>query len=642
MTTAVQNKPLATPTAGQDPLAAGLAFLRAGRPVEAERQLRRVANEEPSAQALRLQAEALLMLGRHDDALAALTAALKLAPADGSLHHQRGCLLHQLGRLPEARQDHAAACERAPASPEFALELGNVCKDAGDFTAAVAAYDRAVALRPNYPEAFNNRATAQRSLGRGEQALADFSQAIRLNPAHLFAYLNRAALLADLRQLDAARADFEMAIVLAPDNPHTFYGLGEVLHQQGQHRAALAVLDAAALLTERMPMVQLSRGNCLQALGDFDAAIAAYRTALAIDPSFIEAYVNWGNALQELGRHTEAIAIYDQALAIRPGYHGAAWNRANSLLCLGLDRTQWLAYERRHQVQRHRLGTSPAPLLGDTAPDGQRLLLVWDQRFGDIIQCLRFVPEINRRARHCTWQVAKPMRDLVEASFPDLHLVDDDVFSGDIDYRLPITSLPLALGVFDQTLIPAAAPYLHASDERRRFWGAALPARSVTNSLRVGLMWRGQPVPPGRSIPLEQLEPLLRLPGLQFCALQPGTTPAERELLSRRGVMQFGDCVRSFHDTAAIIELLDLVVTIDTSVAHLAGALGKPAKVLLKAGGDWRWHTAGAYSAWYPGATLYRQTRPGDWATPIAELVQDLSSIAPVATTKLLSPENQP
>lgn len=609
---------------GHDPLADGLAFLKDGRPVEAERQLRRAATESPSADALRLHAEALLMLGRPDDALAALTAALKLFPVDGSLYHQRGCLLHQLGRLSEARQDHAAACERTVTSPQFALELGNVCKDAGDFNAAVAAYDRTIALRPDYPEAFNNRATAQRSLGRAEQALADFSQAIRLNPAHLFAYLNRAALLADLRQLDAARADFEMAIVLAPDNPHTFYGLGEVLHQQGQHLAALAALDAAALLTDRMPMVHLSRGNCLQALGEFETAIAAYRTALAIDPSFIEAFVNWGNALQELGRHTEAIAIYDQALAIRPGYHGADWNRANSLLCLGLAREHWLAYERRHQVQTHRLGTSPAPLLGETAPDGQRLLLVWDQRFGDIIQCLRFVPEIERRARSCIWQVAKPMRNLVAASFPGINLVDDGVFPDDIDYRLPITSLPLALGVFDEARIPAAAPYLHASEERHRFWSAALPARTSGKPLRVGLMWRGQPVPPGRSIPLERLEPLLRLQGLQFCALQPGTTPTEREFLRRRGVMQFGDCVKSFEDTAAIIDQLDIVVTIDTSVAHLAGALGKPAKVLLKAGGDWRWHTAGAQSAWYPSATLYRQPKPGDWSSTVATLVQDL------------------
>lgn len=602
-------------------LGQGLLYLEFGHVVEAERALRELAESAHSAAALTAYAQALSHLGQIEQALASFDAALRLEPTAARCHFERGRLLSAVNRSADALLAFAAACQHAPRVPEYWLEYGNLCKALNQPTAAIQAYTQAVMLRPDFAEAYNNRATVHREHGSVADALADFDRAINCNPRHLFAYLNRGALRAEMKNLAGARSDFEMALAIAPQDPNAHYGLGEVMHQMERHEEAIRSLDAAILLADRMPVAHLSRGNALQALNRFEDAISAYADALAAEPSFIEAYINWGNALQELGRHEEAIAILDRALEQRPDYAGASWNKANSMLCLGLAKTAWQTYEERHKLRPpEQVGHSDLPLLGERSPAGQTLLLHWDQRFGDILMSLRYAPLVEQSAKRCVWQIAEPMRDLVAESYPGIEIVSPRDFSHPVDYRLPITSLPLAMGTFGASRIPDKVPYLKAEAAQilrwRNFLGQDQP--------KVGLVWRGQPVPPGRSITLERLEPLLQTSGVQWHSLQLGLTSEERVLLMKHRVRSFDGIIKNFHDTAAILANLDLLITIDTSVAHLAGALGRPCWVLVKYGGDWRWHLQGESSDWYPTCRIFRQSRPRDWRDPIDQVLANL------------------
>jgi tetratricopeptide (TPR) repeat protein len=601
----------------------GGLFLESGYPVEAERVFRQLSAEDKGTDGKKMHGIALMRLGRLQEALSAFELILSTNPKAGDVWFEQGKLLFAVGQSELALQSFENASRLNPASAEIWLELGNVKKALMHDQQALDAFTKAIANAPKSPEAFNNRGTVHKLLGKRDEALADFTQALALDPLHLYAHLNRGALFAELKRPDLAQLDFEKAIVIAPHDTNTFYGLAEALHQQGLHEKALACLESAILLDKSKPYFYLSRGNCLQALGKFTQAIESYAEALQVDASFAEAYINWGTALQELGRHEEAIQVLDKAIALRPDYFGAYWNKANSMLCLELSAESWKIYEQRHYVKSPDSRKMPdLPLLGGMPPDGKKLLMQWDQRFGDIIQVLRYIPIIEKTAAQCVWQIAPQLRSLVQSSFPDIHIVAPGQDAHGMEYQLPITSLPFALKTFSEDDIPVGVPYLTPSASAVNRWAAALPDASP----RVGLVWRGQPLPPGRSIPLTQLAPVMKMTGLAFCSLQHQATPAEIEMLSQHGVQHFGEVVQTFEDTAAIMHSLDMVITVDTSVAHLAGALGIPCWVLLKFGGDWRWHLQGDKSAWYPTSKIYRQPSPGAWEAVVQKIVTDLSA----------------
>lgn len=608
-------------TSNKRSYAIGMLYLECGYPLEAERALRQTISTENSSENKKIYATALARLGRLKDALALFDQILSVTPADGDVWFERGQLLLTVGEIKAAEQSFVKTCQLMPKNSAAWLELGNVKKILQQNEEALQAFTQAINCAPNLPEAFNNRGTIHKLLGNREEALADFTEAIRLNPQHLYAYLNRGALLLELKRLDFAQLDFERALVIAPQDSNAFHGLGEAFQQQGNYDASLINLDSAILLDNTKPVYHLSRGNCLQAMGDFELAIEAYKNALGVDPSFAEAYINWGTVLQELGRHEDAIEVLNKAIELRPNFYGAYWNKANSMLCMGLSKEAWKTYELRHKVKSPDSRKVPnLPLLEDTVPNGKKLLLQWDQRFGDIIQVLRYIPAIEKLASECIWQIAPEMLSLVQASFPDIRIVEPGLEDYGMEYQLPITSLPFVLKTFSETDIPVNVPYLSPSELVLEKWAATMPDKFP----RVGLVWRGQPSPPGRSIPLAQLQSLVKIPNISFCSLQYQATPAEIVALTRHGVQHFGEVIKTFEDTAAIIRCMDLVVTVDTSVAHLAGALGIPCFVLLKFGGDWRWHLKGIDSAWYPSARIYRQTSPGDWNAVIENVIADM------------------
>jgi tetratricopeptide (TPR) repeat protein len=571
-------------------------------------------------------------LQRWQVALESHTRALNLDPSDPLVAFEVGIFMAGLGQSVQAEGVLRHACSLAPNNPQAWLELGNVYKEQSRWSDALGCYQKAHALDRSRPEPLNNLGTALKQMGRLTDALAAWANACALDPQHLYARLNRGALLSDMGHHDQALREFQQAVAVSPADFHAHYGVAEALHRLGRHEDALAALITPELLGPTSPQPHLTRGNCLTALGEFEAAILAYQRCLQVAPHFAEAYINWGSALQELNRHDEACDVFERALAQRPDYAGARWNRANSKLIQALTPAAWDDYECRHQIgMAARLPKACPPLLKGPIKSGQRVLMVWDQRYGDIIHALRYLPAVAERCPDALWQIAPAMQALFAASFPTARMVGVDTWPNEAVVALPITSLPYRMGAFTSATHSASdlgslGGYLKAPASRMTHWATALDGLAP----KVGLAWRGQPVPLGRSISLEELQPVLDVSSVQFHALQLDLRAEETRLLERRRISDLGSCIQDFADTASIISQLDLVITVDTAVAHLAGALGKSVWVLLKHGGDWRWVTTPGtanQAQWYSSARVYQQRFVRSWHDPVQAMKAALNAL---------------
>ncbi|MBI5659063.1 MAG: tetratricopeptide repeat protein [Nitrosomonadales bacterium] len=459
--------------------------------------------------------------------------------------------------------------------------------------------------------------------------------------------LLKAVALHQAGQLDEAAAAYRSLLKENPGNSDALHYLGLIAFRKEDYREAIALIGSAIKINSKIPAYHCNLGNALKGNGRFDSAIASFREAVSLDPEFQAAYSNLGNALLELERFDEAttcyrkalalrpdfaeahynlgnafleqyklddaIASYDNALALRPDYAAARHNKSNALLCGGVSRAAWQLYEYRLPSPGYaHLADCGLPLLGENAPEGKKILVQWEQRFGDMIQMMRYLPMLERIAGECWWQIAEPLRELVARSYPDRRIIGVTECPHSLDYRVPFTSLPLALKTFTEEAIPKEVPYLVADPGRVAFWKQRLRPDA---SPCVGVIWRGNPKPPGRSADINHVIPLLDDNRITFVTLQKDLPESERDLLGKyRNVISLDKELATFDDTASVIAALDLVITIDTAIAHLAGALGKPAWVLLKFGADWRWLRDREDSPWYPSARLFRQAAPGDWA----------------------------
>lgn len=556
-----------------------------------------------------LAGHCLLALGDKRRAIEAFTRAVQVLPQRGDIHGVLGALLLGLGEARPAIQALGRAIALDGRDWNAWFELGNAHKALGDKKAAIDAFSRSIEINPRNADSFNNRGATLQVMGENQQAIADFDNAIRLDGAHLFAWMNKGVSLDKLDRQEESVKAFETALAVNPAMGEAYHNLGLSLLKLERNGEALRNIEAALLVEPAKTDRLLSKGNALGALFRYEEAVAAYRDCVAGNPDNTDARINMAGALQELAEHDKAIAILDDALAKRPGYPEAQWNRANSLLAFGPSREAWETYEQRLHLSVHeKLPDYGLPLLGTGEIKGRKLLVQWEQRFGDVLQMLRYIPEVSKQcAAH--WQVAPPLLDLVKASFPDIAICGRKECPPGLDTRIPYTSLPLAMKSFAVGDIPSGVPYLRASDAARKRWAGAREAGRPN----VGVAWRGNRQPPGRTVPVEQIAALFDLPDTRFISLQVDPTPEEAAVLKRHGVADLGRDIKSFDDSAALLEQLDLIVTIDTAIAHLAGALGRKTFVLLKYGADWRWLLKRSDSPWYPTATLFRQSSLGNW-----------------------------
>jgi hypothetical protein len=428
---------------------------------------------------------------------------------------------------------------------------------------------------------------------------------------------------------DEAVVVLERAIALAPDHVDARNDLGVVLLALGRPQAALDTLDAAAAAAPARADIQTNRGSALKELGRLDEAEAAQRRAVAIAPDWAPAWSNLGNVLKEQLRLAEAVEAYDEAVARDPGFAEARFNRAVTHLLTGDVARGWADYEARWGTPAFAAfrRAFAAPLwTGADDLSGRRILLHAEQGLGDTLQMLRYVPRVVALGAEVTLEVQPPLSSLVRSQGWPVTVLARGADLPDVDLHCPLMSLPRAFGARAED--GADVPYLVADAVRVAAWRDRLGADA---RLRVGLAWAGNPEhrkDAQRSIPLALLEPLATRGGVHWVALQKDLRPGDAALLASWRLPARGRELGDFEETAALVAALDLVITVDTAVAHLAGALGKPVWVLNAHVPDWRWGLEGTHCGWYPSARVFRQPRRGDWTALVGDVGAALDEIA--------------
>ncbi|WP_323118496.1 tetratricopeptide repeat protein [Burkholderia alba] len=596
---------------------------RAGRLADAEQGYRAALAANPAdADALHLFGVLRHQQGHHAEAAELVGRAVELRPNDAALQLNLGNALKALGRLDDAIDRFRNALTLAPEFPLAHYNLGNAYAAQERHADAVDAFERALRLTPGDASIHNNLGNALNALGRHDEALASFHRALALRPGHAGAHNNLGMALGAIGRSDEAVTHFHAAIAAEPRFVAAHFNLGNTLDAIGRHADAIPAFEAALALVPQFPLALYGLGNALAALGRHREARPHYERAVGLDPSFQLAWLNLGTAHHALGAHEMALRAFDQALRLAPDHPLTQMHRAVTLLTLRDFARGLPAYEARHRLP----GARPAPLprwQGEPIA-GRTLLVCAEQGFGDTLQFVRLVPLARARCAHLILQVQPALLPLIEpmaAAWRIKVVALDAARLPAADLMCSLLSLPFALGL-EAGDLPSRTPYLAVPDAARRRFRGSLGGQSKR---KYGIAWSGrQQAQENRSLPLAMLDPLFALPGVDWVVLHPGVPGDERAALDAHphaARIHHVDGLTDFAATAALIDRLDGVVSIDTAVAHLAGALGKPLWLMLPFAADWRWFADGD-SPWYPRAHLHRQPAPGDWPS-VVEAVAD-------------------
>lgn len=432
-----------------------------------------------------------------------------------------------------------------------------------------------------------------------------------------------------------AQALYQQVLQIEPANAVAIQYLGVLAMQAGQPQAGEAMIRRALALRPDLPDFHNNLGLCLRLQDKLDDAMAAYRAALALAPGYVEAMNNLGLDLQASGRVDEAAAQFEQAVALKPDFAQAHWNLGLAHLVRGDLQRGWPEYEWRARC----LPTTPADQQTAHLPRwrgedlaGRTLVLREEQGAGDTLQFIRYAAVLAERGARIVALAGPALAELVATATGVTQVVTDPAALPAADFQCKLLSVPAVLGTTLAT-VPARVPYLSADPARAAAWRAMVEARAgSTAGMRVGLVWAGNPKHTNdrnRSCPLSALAPWFALPGIAWFSLQKGDAAGQLAAQPEaRAVHDLGSELESFADTAAAIAALDLVITVDTSVAHVAGALGRPVWVLLPFAPDWRWLLERDDSPWYPTMQLIRQRTRGDWAEVASRVAAELAPTA--------------
>jgi tetratricopeptide (TPR) repeat protein len=531
--------------------------------------------------------------GRLGEAERGFKALLRRQPRNVAALNLLGILCTQQRRFEEAAGYMKKSIDAGSASDATFYNYGIVLKALNRPAEAIEQFDRSLSINPAIAETWNNRGTAFNDVLRFDDALASFDRAIALKPGYADAYSNKGNSLTALRRFDEAKDCFDRAMAINPRSAEAWTG----------------------------------RGNLLLDLNDYGGAGSAFDRALAINPKLSLAWLGRGNLLASCGRRDEALQSLVTAQEIEPGLAEAHFAEACCRLLFDDTRQGWEKYEWRWKtraVRPHNRSFHMPLWLGEMAIADKTILLHAEQGFGDTIQFCRFVKNVAGLGAHVVLEVQEPLKSLLAS----LEGVERIIGRGEpvppYDFHCPLGSLPLALQISVEQLRPGA--YLSVPSDCAAPWHEHL---RTTRAPRIGLAWAGNPKFRGdhnRSIGLERILPIVKEIDAQFVSLQKELGPGEEAVLSERGIMNCGPSLDSFRDTAALMTCLDLVISSDTSIVHLAGALGQKVWILLQHAADWRWLTDRSDSPWYANAKLFRQPSPGDWTSVVEHVIRELQS----------------
>jgi len=565
--------------------------------------------------------------GRLDEAIATYRHALVLSPSDAETHNNLGIALRAQGKLDQSIAAYRQALALRPESPETLNNLGNSLGAKGQWEQAVSAYRQALMLRRGYAEAHNNLGYALQAMGRVDDAIAEYRQALALSVNSPIALCNLGNALMLKHRLEEAIAAYRQAIALQPDFVEAHSELGNALRYTEHLDEALAECRQAVALQPSDPPARVNLGNVLHARGDAQGATDAYRHALALRPDYPAALANLANVYHLNADFPAALAGYRRAIELQADFASAHWNLGLVLLLLGDFAQGWPEYQWRRKIGEFLAGTSafPQPIWDGSDLHGRRILLHFEQAFGDTIHFVRYVPAVAQRGGRVVLLAQPQMHRLLQGMPGVEQCLTPHQPLPPFDVHCPLPSLPLTLGLLRPQDLPWRGPYLKTDPALQEKFSDLLDAAAA--DFKIGLVWAGRSYPPDRSVPLSALAPLAR-PGVRFYSLQIGEGAEQaRQPPPPMQLIDPTDRIEDFADTAALMQKLDLIVSIDTAAAQLAGALGKPAWVLLKHVPDWRWLLGRSDSPWYPTARLFRQPKPGDWGHPIAQMADALATL---------------
>ena len=650
---------------------AALAFHQKGLLDQAEHLYREVLVANPNqVESIHLLGVASSQRGRHSEAVEWFERALELEPSNPHYHFNLGVSLEELGKIREAADCYgqAGSLDRRQAEPF--LNQGNCLYQLGDLRSAEVAYRQAISARPYYPAAHSNFGNLLHETGRLEEALSSHRQALEFDDTVDRFHFNLGNVLKDLSRFEEALVSYDRALALRPDYRAAILNRGGVLMELGLYDQALVAFEQVVLIDPYEAKGHLNRGNALVAMSRFDEAIQCFEDAGQISPNDAQVYLSWGNALigqrqidaaidrfsravdldpkyaqafSNLGsalkaasRFSDAIRHFELAIRLEPMLAEAHWNKSLLLLLQGDFETGWGLYEWRWKTKEYLkhpctfaqpLWLGQAEFGGVEGLAGKTILVHSEQGLGDTIQFARYLPLLAE----CGARVVFELPEVLLGTLQGIPGINAFVVKGQAlppslpaaDFHCPLLSLPLAFKTTLET-IPTPRPYLEADAQKVEQWSVRLGPKSRP---RIGLVWSGNSKHKNdhnRSLSLELL--LSELPErFDWVSLQREVREADQQVLELHpSVHHFGAELEDFTDTAALCALMDLVISVDTSVAHLSGALGRPTWVLLPHVPDWRWLLDRDDSPWYLCVKLYRQPAPGEWGSVFQRLSNDL------------------
>jgi tetratricopeptide (TPR) repeat protein len=565
---------------------------------------------------------------RRDEAIQSFQSALRLMPELAQAHNELGNLYREQGQHEQALTHFQQAVASRPDFADGYNDLGNLLQDLGRLDEAIAAFQQALQLRPTMWPAHYNLGNALRAAGRAQEALASYRSAIHFNPQSAVAHNNLGTLLQELRDFDEAERAFAAAVQLAPDLAEAHFNLATRLLERGELAPAVDLLHRSIELDPHHAQSYHGLGTAYQRLHQWGQAAHYYREAIRVDPACADPHCSLGIMAMNEGRHSDALQHFETVLELNPSSPEGHCNRGLLRLGEGDYERGWPAYLHYSTCRAYRGIKASCPVWDGSPLGGRTLRIVCDHGLGDTLQFVRYVPWLREQGAGRILLAAQTSLHplLEEAGFGELVAPEDE--STPCDAHISIMMLP-AFHYAAQRRLWWEGPYLRANASLVDRWRARLDA---LEGRKVGICWSGSPVfmwNEWRSVPLEAFEPLTTLAGIRLVVLQHGD--GRRQLDDKRErfkLVDFGGEVDgqggAFRDSAAIIESLDLVITSDTSLAHVAAALGRPVWMALSAAPEWRWQRHGDTTPWYPSMRLFRQRALKDWSEVFGKMADEL------------------
>ncbi len=606
--------------------------------------------------------------GRFTEAEACYRQALAQDPACAPALHLLGVAQSQQGHKAPGAELIKRAIAISPNVPEFHANLALLYVEHGRADLAVAAARQALALNPNYPDAYNHLGNAFRMLGKTNESIAALQQALRLRGDFLDALHNLSLVLTDAGRVEEAAHCLQHAAAIrgggsaggADGDPRTQLYLGGVLHRQKRYAEAVSAYQKALAANFEPASVYSNLGAAYQEMGRAEEALECYRKSIELEPTRPGAYKNFGNALCKLGRlddaieqykialkhrpdaseiyndlantHrdkqeiAEALAAYDKAIYFKPEYVEAHWNRAILLLLMGDFERGWQEYQWRWvHFPDDRRGFPQPQWDGGFDIAGKSILLHAEQGLGDTLQFCRFAPRVAELGATVYVECQRALEPLLRQLPGVSRVIARGEALPEFDFHCPLLSVPYGLGMRDINWLPRESGYLTPDAGLVRLWAGKMGSEQKK---KIGIAWAGSSThgkDHERSLALSQITPLLQTPGTQFFSLQKDLPARDREAMGSAAITDLTADLRDFADSAALIANCDLVITVDTAAAHLAGALGKPVWILVPFNPDWRWLMKRQDTPWYPTARLFRQSAPQEWGDTIQRIARELS-----------------